>query len=307
MSDRCPICLSGSTTLELQNPFDFEYFKSRAGDVELRRCEECSAIFQAPLPHESEAASFYDENYQNYTKSSVPLLAALYSGQQQAAARSFVQEYGVGSSLLDYGCGNGEFLRLLSRQGMKDLAGYEVSMRVDTQGETTEGVSYYTSFSALVSSGRKFDIVRMNHVIEHLCNLDATMTQIASLLKPNGRVIGQTPNAAHYTSYIWGKYWGALHYPYHTMLFGPESFRRSVSRWGDVTLGGLKATLQPTAWSMSFENYYKTLRKLKMPGRTRLYSIFVMASAPFVIFDYLRGRRNANTGVIDFVIAKRNG
>jgi hypothetical protein len=215
------------------------------------------------------------------------------------AARTFIRKNGLHASVLDFGCNQGLFLRSLYEAGARSLVGFDVVKPSDPAA-----LSYFrfsSSLESLRDSGERFDVIRMNHVIEHLADLDAVMKLLASLLTAAGRIIGQTPNAAHYTSYLMKTYWGPLHYPYHCLLFSSEGLREAAKRWG-LRLCSTATTIQPTGWAMTIENLVKPVTHPKQKGRSPFYALYLFASLPFVCFDSVT--RFSGTAIMDFELIR---
>lgn len=295
----CPCCKSSAKIyVSVHNPVDREYFVERLSKARFFRCGNCASLFQDPWPSREEAGTFYHSNYQNYEEIKVPLLAYLFAALQSSTARIFLKNLKTDSAILDFGCNQGAFLRSLKLKGFSDLTGYDVVPLKNG----SDDFQFFSDLDSLLTSGKRFDVIRMNHVIEHLPDLDSTMVSLRDLLKPGGKVTGQTPNAAHHTSYWMGGYWGALHYPYHLAIFSPEGLRHSAARWG-LCLERTSSSLMPTGWAMTLENVLKDLFNSKVSGRTRMYVLYLLATAPFVIFDrafsFIWG-----TAIMNFTLAK---
>lgn len=281
------------STVFVSNPKDREYFSFRDVDVRILRCDGCGSLFQDPFPTANELSTLYPENYQDYTKSNVPLIGDIFLAQQRKAAKAFQERHGRESAVLDFGCGPGFFLKLLSEMGSSSLVGFDFGAYRDTGG----AFEFYTSLEAIKADGWRFDVIRMNHVIEHLADLDQTICQLANLLKPKGTIIGQTPNAAHITAKLFKGYWGALHYPYHTVLFSPASLNLAAKRW-ELDCGPCLPSFMPTGWAMSIENLLKGFSGSKSIGRSLVYPLLLGSAIPFVMVDQIRG----DSAVFDFTL-----
>ncbi len=293
MKDGCPACLSLRHGTFTDRPEDNEYFTARKSASRILECGECSALYQSPFPDTAETNSFYGPDYQNYAASKVPFLSDLLHKQTRAVAERFAARFGKNACVLDFGCGSGLFLQGLLHTGLEKLYGYDVALRLDESFSRKIGI--FNDLSALEKSGVRFDVIRMNHVIEHLSDLDGTMALLARLLKTDGVIVGQTPNAAHYTRRLFGRFWGPLHYPYHTVLFTKQSLQAAAPRWG-LRLDNISPCLMPTGWAMSLENMFKKVTKSQRRGRSPLYTLFIMDGLPFALLDLLRG----DTAIFDF-------
>lgn len=139
----------------------------------------------------------------------------------------------------------------------------------------------------------------MNHVIEHLPNLDQTMTVLSGLLKPGGRIVGQTPSADHVTARLFGTNWGPLHYLYHTIVFTPRGLRAAAPRWG-LDVEKVAGAYMPKGRAMSAENVLKNLIGSKRRGRLPIFSLLFAASVLVLALDRLVN--GDDMAVFDFVL-----
>lgn len=295
----CPACNGSNSSIFTDRPRDLEYFVTRSAPAKIMQCMNCSSLYQTPWPQLSETNSFYPDDYQNYQRADVPLLSDLLSLFVRRAAKSFALRVGLQKRILDFGCGDGSFLRALAALGAEQLVGYEPHHRQYVTKDDV-GVPIHESLEELIKAG-PFDVVRMNHVIEHLSDLDGTMKLLSQILRPDGLVFVQTPNPASGTCKIFGRYWGPLHYPYHTILFTPKGMKDAAKRW-DLIVDSVAGAMMPTGWSMSIENLIKGGFSIRRRGRLPIYGILVFATVPAVFLE--RAIAGSNSSVIDYVLRK---
>lgn len=296
----CPACHSNEHRVVFEYPEDYEYFSQRIVKGRIVECLSCESIYQDPWPSNKEIEGFYPEDYQNYKRKDVPLLSILLQFFIDSAARNFINRYGAGIKLLDFGCGDGSFLISLYHQGVRNVFGFEPHKR-ENSSVTDQGVIFIDEIGQIGKLG-PFDVIRMNHVIEHLSDLDSTMSALAGLLKPNGKLILQTPNPKTVTRKIFGRFWGALHYPYHTVLFTPAGLGKGSYRWG-LGIDSINGCTLPTGWAMSIENVIKNYIKSTRRGRLPFYGLLVLACLPFAIIEKIVLHQKA--AVLDYVLIKR--
>jgi SAM-dependent methyltransferase len=299
MASSCPACESLEASVFAESPVDREYFLERAMQASIIRCGSCKSLYQDPMPTSDEVHGFYSSDYQNYTTTSVPLLSQIDHAYQRRQSASFISRHGRDAAVLDFGCGQGGFLRALSANGCTQLAGFDFVLYEEL--EEVEGVQFSDDIEAILRSGQRFDVIRMRHVIEHLTDLDGMMGALAELLRPGGQIVGETPNGAHYTTDLMGQYWGPLHYPYHTVLFSVEGLGYAADRWG-LRLGETSGPFLPTAWALSMENMLKQGFGWRKRGRTALYTALMASCMPMAVMDKLISSHA--TANFDFVLAK---
>ncbi len=91
--------------------------------------------------------------------------------------------------VLDFGCGGGLFCRKLYEMGL-DVTGYDESeelikaARVNTPKEVT-----ITNSNAAAAQKGKYDLITSIMVFQFINDIDSTIKNIISLLKPNGLIV----------------------------------------------------------------------------------------------------------------------
>lgn len=129
-------------------------------DLLLRECGQCGLIFNAVL---DAAAIPYDDRYENRQNFSAGFLAMLEETADGLAARYAPK----GGTVLEVGCGKGDFLRLLcARAELKGL-GYDTSC--EFSGETGDGrVTFFQRYVSAADVEGKLDLILCRHVVEHV-------------------------------------------------------------------------------------------------------------------------------------------
>lgn len=129
--------------------------------------------------------------------------------------------------ILDFGCGNGQLLRILSGFGFRSLTGTDVFIESDISYQ--DGVRIYKT--ALKDLKPAFDLIMLNHSFEHLPDPLESLRQTRRLLADTGTALIRMP----IVNFAWEKYgvnWVQLDPPRHLFLYTEKSFRRVVSDAG---------------------------------------------------------------------------
>lgn len=170
---------------------------------------------------------FVLENYYHYpSKTGKPPTAAK---QGMAFLLSFVMAKGVppyrGSGrFLDVGCGGGSYLYRLKQWGW-NVYGVEPSAAGAAQARSLGLNVYQGQIEEAGFPDSFFDVVRLNHVLEHLTDPHGTMREIRRILKPDGMVYLTVPNTRSVNFWLFGENWYGLDVPRHVISYCPRALR----------------------------------------------------------------------------------
>lgn len=135
-------------------------------------------------------------------------------------------------SVLDVGCGSGEFLAQMRARGWRvhgldfDPKAAEVAMErhgIEVQLGTVE---------SLIQSGVKYDVITASHVIEHIADPVSFLQSCGALLAPSGKLVLKTPNVDSFGHRVFGSSWRGLEPPRHLQLFSSEALAMVSKRAG---------------------------------------------------------------------------
>jgi 2-polyprenyl-3-methyl-5-hydroxy-6-metoxy-1,4-benzoquinol methylase len=108
------------------------------------------------------------------------------------------------AKIIDVGCNDGKFLSRLREIGFEDLYGLEPTKNMSTLA-VSAGFRVYNNYldmkksEEIVVNTGKFDCVVLRQVLEHIENLPDFGSALRNLLKPNGLLVIEVPDAqAHF-------------------------------------------------------------------------------------------------------------
>ncbi len=133
--------------------------------------------------------------------------------------------------LLDVGCGDGGFMARMAQFGWS-VAGVEPDEKAVGVIRDRFGFDARSSLEDSSDWHGCFDVITMNHVIEHVPDPIAMLRQCLPLLKPTGRLIATTPNAASLGSRLFGRHWRGLEAPRHLNVFSAASLYEAAAAAG---------------------------------------------------------------------------
>ncbi len=193
-------------------------------------CEYCELVVDAAVwrPHANEHlndASFGDD-YEPVSSFWVRGFEALSNRRRMRCIRRFAGLHG--GQLLEVGVGSGSFLMHAAARGFSPV-GCDLSAAICRKVERETGKTVHCGPLASLPPGTLFDVVVMNHVLEHVSDPIALLQAARARLKPDGTLQLAVPNAGAWEARLRG--WNSYE-PYHLLYFTPDTVRLAAERAG---------------------------------------------------------------------------
>ncbi len=263
--DQCPLC-----GCEQNSPWP---------RWDLLRCDECGLVFDrrvwrkgAELDSERE---WFEEGYVGLPSPWVRIFENLNNQRTYRRIAPFLRN---GARLLEVGVGSGSFLEYAKGKGV-NVTGCDLSTAVC---EDVAGRLHIPMLNCSVGdlpNDTKYDVLVMNHVLEHVGLPAALLEDVRCRTKEDGLVHIATPNVACWEAGFWG--W-ASYEPYHFIYFSPHTIRKTVEKSGFTVLKVL--THEPfSAW---FLTALRTLLGTRMRRAERRYAARRSRSTSWVEHAY---------------------
>lgn len=168
------------------------------------KCKICDLVYQEKYPTSKELEKFYNKNYfkENYTKNTklFHLRKKQYLLDKNILLKHFDDK--ARKKVLDFGCGNGEFISLFKSQKF----GYEFNEKA-TLNKRVKRITLKEI------SKHKFDLIVMRGVIEHIPNFQSVVKKIIKNLKKGGLFfITATPNTSSLSFFLSGVSFNQNHF-----------------------------------------------------------------------------------------------
>ena len=211
MDKRCPICMCTDFTPR---------------EMGLWACNQCSIVFSPsiwqPQANEILEDEWFGENYRPVTSSWVRTFESL--NNRRTLAR-LSRAKAPGNRLLEVGVGSGSFLQAAQNNGL-NVVGCDLSKAIVSRVNQEFGIEMQcASLSDIPGEGR-FDIIVMNHVLEHVSDPVGFLRDAFRLLSPGGIIHLSVPNQASWEAKLPG--WTSYE-PYHLLYFNPIALRHVVT------------------------------------------------------------------------------
>jgi 2-polyprenyl-3-methyl-5-hydroxy-6-metoxy-1,4-benzoquinol methylase len=214
MARVCPLC----------NEIDFATWR-----FGLLRCEKCELVVDEavwrPESNKQMEEAFFGERYQPVRSFWVQLFEALNNRRTMRRLRS---QAGLAGSLLEIGVGSGSFLAYAKARGFVSL-GCDLSAAICSRVERNTAIEMHCGPLESLPDQRQFDVIVMNHVLEHVSDPLALLRVALARLKPGGVLHLAVPNVAAWEARLQG--WNSYE-PYHLLYFTPRTLRATAEEAG---------------------------------------------------------------------------
>lgn len=224
--DVCPAC--GGPDLEyVLTAEDFTVSGERFAVYE---CARCHLRFTQDVPAAHEIGRYYQsEEYISHSNTSVGFVNGLYQRVRRvtlAQKRRLLRELTgrATGSLLDVGCGTGEFAHAMREAGWH-VRGLEPDAGARAYAKTEYGLTVEEP-RALYKLHGTFDAVTLWHVLEHVHELHPYLDRLRELIDGSGVLVIAVPNYTSPDAERYGAHWAAYDVPRHLYHFSPDSLRR---------------------------------------------------------------------------------
>lgn len=276
----CPICQQA----ELVAIFNvIDQLVSRESFTILE-CSHCGCRLTQGAPDRTASSAYYQStDYISHSNTSRGLINRIYQLVRKRTLRQKVKwvAQATGSSggrVLDVGSGTGAFVATLRRSGWQ-ADGLEPDPTARAVAQRDFGVSLLDIDQLSQLPAASFDAITLWHVLEHVHDLQGTLSQFHRLLKPTGRLLIALPNYTSWDARYFGKWWAAYDVPRHLYHFSPSAVR-ALSKIHGFDLAAVR--------SMRYDAFYIALlsHQHKDNGSRWLKSFWVgLCSNVYALFN----------------------
>lgn len=132
--------------------------------------------------------------------------------------------------ILDIGCSTGVMLDIFKKDGWKTWGVEPSGSAKSAKRKGHKIVKNYFEKAKLPKN--YFDLVVMNHVLEHMDDSELVLKKVNTLLKKGGIILVDVPNVGSLASKIYGKNWKYLLPNEHLHHFTPETLKKLLEKAG---------------------------------------------------------------------------
>ncbi len=214
-------CVCGNT-----NPSEFK-IKFKRENFDVLECTKCSFNFIPP---------FYRNQIKYHQYKNSDVTQAVRSGnnwvkiQRHKLRFKLIQKYVKSGSVFDLGAGWGHFM-LAGKELGYDVYGIEISEQpyLYCKNDLQLPVDHIDFFE--MSNDRKFDVITMWDVLEHIDKADTFINKCAQVNKPGGYLVLQVPQIDSYFAKKHKEKWKMMGLD-HVNYFSKKTITQLLSNYG---------------------------------------------------------------------------
>jgi len=195
---------------------------------ELMRCLHCGLTLDKKIWNESANAEHEEEWFEEepFVRS---FWVKTFEWLNNRRTWKRIEKYAArGARSLEIGVGTGALLSCMKSKGIQ-VEGCDLSKSVSRRVRDRYGVTMHNCPVSDLPEAAVYDVVVMNHVLEHVNDPVAFLSEVRKRLKEGGVVHIAVPNVASWEARLPGC---TSYEPYHLAYFTPQTLRKTVHKAG---------------------------------------------------------------------------
>lgn len=291
----CPFCASDklSSFLSAKDPNAII-----ADNFELIVCKKCRLIYLDPEEKLADPLLLYPSDYYKPVKGIAAITEKLFLSRRKKLVEALKKQ----GSLLDVGCGDGQFLKIMADNGWR-VCGVETATSAADRLNKEKYSIYYGTLKENIFNAEDFDVITIWQALEHFDDPEEYLAIIYRILKEDGILVISIPNIDSFQARFSRNKWFHLDLPRHKWHFTPETILEMLTKYSFYVkqIKHFSIEYNPFGWWQSLFNLlgcemnfiYKYLKRGKVKKRRvnieRIYSILcaLIFSLPFLFIAFM--------------------
>ena len=210
-------------------------FSVSGENFELIQNPEFGFLETTPQPNSDKLQEYYQsEDYISHTNSKRNFFEKAYHVIRDYALQKKLRLINSFSTetktLLDVGCGTGDFLNTAQKNNWI-VSGIEPNILARNLANEKTNNAVFDVSKLSEFNPASFDVITLWHVLEHLPNLESQLEVFKKLLKPNGVLVIAVPNYKSFDANYYKEFWAAFDVPRHLWHFDKRSISKLISKF----------------------------------------------------------------------------
>lgn len=223
----CPLCGNN----QFNHHMDCIDYYASGETFKICQCKACGFLFTQDAPIESQIGRYYETpTYISHSDTHKGLINSIY---HLVRKRMLHRKYKLitrltglsNGRLLDIGTGTGYFPNYMQQKGWT-VEAIEKSAQARTFAKEHFALNVYDDTYLTRLTDKKFDVITLWHVLEHLEPINDVWKVFYKLLTDNGILIIAVPNSNSYDAKRYNEYWAAYDVPRHLWHFTPNTMQQ---------------------------------------------------------------------------------
>jgi len=229
----CPVC-DGKEFTPFLTCTDFFVSGEK---FNIKQCNSCGFKITENIEDEDNIGSYYQsENYISHSNTSKGIVNKVYhtvrnymlSRKRRLVEKATSLKTG---QMLDVGTGTGFFLNEMKINGWQ-VTGTEKSSDARDFAKREFNLENLPSEKLFTLRDKRFDVITLWHVLEHIHQINENMETFGRLLKTNGKLIIAVPNHDSTDAKHYKEFWAAFDVPRHIWHFAPKQMKQFGEKHG---------------------------------------------------------------------------
>ncbi len=228
MQQKCRVCKSEDITFLLTSEnIHGKRVIDETDKFNVYRCNGCKSLLLGDIEIDvNYYKKYYQDDYYNFSSSTADGIRNLIlktlerfclARRMNFIPTSLKKVVNGKLNLLDVGCGDGGFLKLMP-ESLFNKFGLEINTEACTICKEKGFKVFNSSIEDLDPKDLKFDVITMWHVLEHVSDPEVVLTKVNSLLSQDGVLVFSVPDAGSMGFKLGKKLWFHLDSPRHLFI-----------------------------------------------------------------------------------------
>lgn len=311
--DKCPVCHQGKLRLVLSQTSGLDV--TPTADYCVLACERCGTGQTLPRPSNEVLNSHYHSGV--YSKSGgrgLWLIDRLLNSFHRQRLREISNYVDPPVRLLDVGSGKGRFVANAVRYGWQ-AQGVEPSAGQVYASQQRYGIEVFAGELAQANfPDTSFDVVTAWHVLEHIDDPQALVTEIYRILRPGGLFVCEVPNFVSWQARLGQERWFHLDIPRHLVHYSPSGLQNLLTRYGfqiialetfsleSGPIGMIESLLNRLGMPMNW--LYRWAKRLEKSSPLRVLQnllMYMLVAGPAAVFEWYAAHQSNSGGVLRII------
>lgn len=222
----CPVCNCIGRIKLFEDTIESSEWILEGAHYDYLYCKTCGFIQCDPIPPEKAVLTYYQEQYAYDWFARNIFFKKIQAWHR---FRKIMGHLNGGKRVLDFGCGHGLFVKEVAKRGFSSF-GFDIGADKIRQ-DANALITNKNRLDEYTETG--FDIITAWHVLEHMRDQEAILSDLYNRLNVGGKLVVAVPNTNSY-AFKWLKQkWGWLQQPYvHINQYNSSNLGRLLANHG---------------------------------------------------------------------------